>query len=95
MAAIVLHEGQAFDSEAMSVLIVRDLASYARPIFLRILQELPLTGTFKLQKGDLREAAYHPDKCSDTVYVLKPGRDRYEMLDEVYYEQIISGQAGY
>ncbi len=95
MAAIVLHEGQTFDSEAMSALIVRDLASYARPIFLRILQELPLTGTFKLQKGDLREAAYHPDKCSDEVYVLKPGRDRYEMLDEVYYEQIISGQTGY
>jgi citronellyl-CoA synthetase len=95
MAAIVMHDGFEFDSVAISALVTRELASYARPIFLRILADLPLTGTFKLQKGDLREAAYHPDKCPDTIYVLKPGRSQYEVLDDSFYQQITSGQAGY
>ena len=95
MAAIVMHDGIEFDSVAISALVTRELASYARPVFLRILPDLPLTGTFKLQKGDLREAAYHLDKCPDTIYVLKPGRDQYEVLDDSFYQQITSGQAGY
>jgi hypothetical protein len=39
--------------------------------------------------------AFHPNKCPDTIYVLKPGRDQYEVLDDSFYQQITSGQAGY
>lgn len=95
MAAMVLREGCEFDVDGISDLINRDLAGYARPVFLRILPELQLTGTFKLMKGELREAAYHPDKCPDTVYVLKPGEDRYQLLDREFYERITAGEVGY
>jgi hypothetical protein len=64
-------------------------------VFIRILPELPLTGTFKLQKGELREAAYHPDRCPDTVYVLKPGEDIYTELGSDFYQKILSSEAGY
>lgn len=95
MAAVVLREGHEFDAEGISVLIKRDLAGYAQPVFIRILPELPLTGTFKLQKGELREAAYHPDRCPDTVYVLKPGEDIYTELGSDFYQKILSSEAGY
>ncbi|MFT7139457.1 MAG: citronellyl-CoA synthetase [Sulfitobacter sp.] len=95
MAAIVLKEGHEFDASSISALIKRDLAAYAQPVFIRILPELPLTGTFKMQKGDLREAAYHPDQCPDPVYVLKPGEDTYIELDAQFYQKILSAEAGY
>lgn len=95
MAAIVLREGREFDADDISTLIKRDLAAYAQPVFIRILPDLALTGTFKLQKGDLREAAYHPDRCPDVVYVMKPGDDQYTELDAEFYQKILSAKAGY
>ncbi|MFT6436026.1 MAG: acyl-CoA synthetase (AMP-forming)/AMP-acid ligase II [Candidatus Azotimanducaceae bacterium] len=58
MAAVVLKEGHEFDVDDISALIKRDLATYAQPVFIRILKELPVTGTLKLLKGDLRQAVY-------------------------------------
>ena len=95
MAAIVLKDGHEFDTDSISALIKRDLAGYAQPVFIRVIPELPLTGTFKLQKGDLREDAYHPDRCPDTVYVMKPGDDKYTELDADFYQKILSAAAGY
>ena len=46
------------------------LPSYAQPVFVRIIEELEPTGTFKLKKNDLREEAYHLDKVKgDKVYI--------------------------
>ncbi len=95
MAALVLREGEELDADAISDLINRNLAGYARPVFLRVVPELQLTGTFKMVKGDFREQAYHPDRCSDPVYVMKPGQDRYELLDEAFYRQLLAGESGY
>jgi citronellyl-CoA synthetase len=95
MAALVLREGEELDTDAISDLINRNLAGYARPVFLRVVPELQLTGTFKMVKGDFREQAYHPDRCSDPVYVMKPGQDRYELLDEAFYRQLLAGESGY
>ena len=94
MAALVLREGTEFSPESMSDLVQEDLASYARPVFIRILQEQQLTGTFKLQKGDLREAAFHPDKVTDDIYVWKPGASSYERMDDEFYKKIMAAEAG-
>jgi|TARA_Y100000310_G_scaffold228559_1_gene230840 citronellyl-CoA synthetase len=95
MAALVLHDDQELDVNGISKLIQRDLASYARPVFLVVLPELQLTGTFKMVKSELRDAAYHPDRCSGSVYVLKAGSERYEPLHDAFYRQIMAGDAGY
>ena len=95
MAALLLKEGATFDPDSLSSLVQKDLASYARPVFIRILPEQQLTGTFKLQKGDLREAAYHPDQVTDDIYVWKPGASGYEKLDAAFYDEIKAGTAGF
>ena len=72
------------------------LPSYAQPVFVRIIEELETTGTFKLKKNDLREEAYHLDKVKgDKVYIKKPGRNIYSLLDEDYYNVIQNGGAGF
>ena len=72
------------------------LPSYAQPVFVRIIEELETTGTFKLKKNDLREEAYHLDKVKgDKIYIKKPGKNIYSLLDEDYYNVIQDGGASF
>ena len=77
-------------------MLFRSLPSYAQPVFVRIIEELETTGTFKLKKNDLREEAYHLDKVQgDKIFIKKPGSSAYEILDEHYYQVIKNGEAGF
>ena len=92
MAAIVLREGLDFNTvnlEGISRHIAGNLPGYARPIFLRLLEDLPTTSTHKLQKNDLRDQAFHLDKVTDHLFVMRPGDSVYSRLDSDYYDQII------
>ena len=92
MAAIVLREGldiQDMNINSISSHIRENLPGYARPIFLRLLSELPTTSTHKLQKNDLRDQAFHPEQVADRLFVLKPGEQIYSPLDSDYYSQIM------
>ena len=95
MAAIVPAEGADLDVESLAEYVGRELPAYARPVFLRIQQNLDLTGTFKLVKGDLKREAYAIDAIDDSVYVMKPRSNRYEPLDGDYLASIRSGTAGF
>ncbi len=97
MAALLLNgeSGQTLDIAKLSAHISGNLPSYARPIFLRVLQEIATSSTFKLQKNDLREEAYHLDKVTEDVFVMKPGESIYTKLDRDFYDQIISQTAAF
>jgi citronellyl-CoA synthetase len=96
MVALVLNEdAQSLDMEDFSRFVHAQLAAYARPVFVRLLSEAQVTGTFKLVKGDLKKQAYHLDEVSDPIFVLKPGSNTYVQLDQAYYDQIKAGNAGY
>ena len=85
-----------FNWDDFSSFVIEKLPSYAQPIFVRIIEELETTGTFKLKKNDLREEAYHLDKVNgNQVFIKKPGQNTYVPLDRDYYEVIESGQAGF
>ena len=47
-----------------------NLPTYARPLFLHILPEAALTGTFKQYKVELVEQGYDPTKVNDDLYYL-------------------------
>ena len=96
MAALTLEEGVSeLDLEGFSEYVNRELPSYARPIFLRVEQDIEVTGTFKMVKNKLRDEGYNPDKVSDPLYVMKPGSNRYEPLTREFFEVISKGEAGY
>ncbi len=92
MAAIVFREGTdiaTIDTESLSKHIRDNLPTYARPIFIRVLKELPTTSTHKLQKNDLREQAFHLNQVEEDVLVMKPGTDAYCRLDTDFYDEIM------
>ncbi|KAG8037866.1 hypothetical protein G9C98_006077 [Cotesia typhae] len=67
----------------------KGLPSYARPLFIRVLSQLPLTGTFKLQKRDLQREGYDVTKIKDPVYFLdKTGS--YVPFTEQFYQQLLA-----
>ena len=85
-----------FKWDEFSEFVSIKLPSYAQPVFVRIIEELETTGTFKLKKNDLREEAYHLDKVKgDKVFIKKPGEKTYTLLDENYYSVIQDGGAGF
>ncbi len=96
MAALTLEEGvKELDLDRFADFVKRELPSYARPIFLRIEQDIEVTGTFKMIKNKLQDEGYDPDKVSDPLFVMKPGSDRYEPLDKEFHQVIANGEAGY
>ena len=96
MASLVLEPGlDALDLEDFSAYVNRELPAYARPVFLRLQADLDVTGTFKMMKGNLKKEGYDPDTVADPLYVMKPGRETYEPLDQAFAKTIRAGAAGY
>lgn len=99
MAAIILKEGaksvRDIDIEALSLHISSHLASYARPLFLRIQKEMPTTSTHKLQKNTLKEEAFHLHKVSDELLVMKQGEECYSLLDQAFYDKILNKEVSF
>lgn len=91
MAAIV-DPDNVVDLNAMAVDLKRLLPSYARPLFLRILHNVDLTGTYKLQKVKLRKEGFDVSQVDDQLYYQDSKLGQYVPIDERICEQIRSGE---
>ena len=89
MAAIVSAPG--LDIDKLSTHIAAQLPTYARPIFLRILPEMEITGTFKHRKVDLQKEGFDPSAISDPMYFFDDIAGVYVELTPALYEKIKSG----
>ena len=90
MAALVT--GQGFDIATLADAIAGSLPAYAKPIFVRLLPELEITGTFKQRKVELVKAGFDLSAFRDPIYWLDPQTRRYEPLTREKYAAIVSGQ---
>jgi fatty-acyl-CoA synthase len=90
MAAMV--PGENFDLGRFREYLVGHLPEYARPLFLRILTAIDLTGTFKWKKQDLSREAYNPGAVTDTIYFNDSARQALVKVDAAVYESIRSGK---
>jgi len=82
MAALRLAPGQALDGQALAEHLDRELPAYAVPLFLRLLQQVETTGTFKYKKADLKSAGFDPRQVGEALFVRLPGEVDYRPLDE-------------
>ena len=89
MAALVV--GPEFELAGFRHELAGKLPDYARPVFLRIVSALEVTGTFKLRKQELAEQGYDPARTGDPIYFEAASKDRYERLDPVLHQRIIAG----
>jgi fatty-acyl-CoA synthase len=90
MAAIVPREN--FDLDRFRDYLAEHLPEYARPLFLRILAAIDLTGTFKWKKQDLSRESYDPCAVTDTIYFNDSARQAFVKVDAAVYESIRSGK---
>ncbi len=96
MAAITLVDGVSeLDLESFAAHVNAELASYARPVFLRIQPDIDVTGTFKMLKGELRKQGYNLSQIDDPVFVKRPGSESYEPLTDTFLGSLEQGTAGY
>lgn len=70
MAAITLAEGVTFDPDRLAEHVRNTLPAYAVPMFIRIIDHVEHTSTFKNVRVDLRNQGY-TDTGTDQVFVLR------------------------
>ena len=78
----------AFDFEGLISFAAKHLPVYARPIFIRIQDEIEKTGTFKQRKVELVKEGFDPDKINDPIYFANPKTAAFEAIDNDLYQQI-------
>jgi fatty-acyl-CoA synthase len=89
MAALVV--GESFDPTRLAERCDRELPVYARPVFLRLLPEIEVTGTFKHRKVELVKEGFDPAAISDPLFFLD-GERGYVPLDSELYGRIVRGE---
>jgi fatty-acyl-CoA synthase len=89
--ATLVTQGE-LDLDGLRVHIDGHLPAYARPLFLRLRQELDVTGTFKYAKTELVRDGFDPATSSDRLYLNDAGLQRFRTLDRDVYADIQTGR---
>jgi fatty-acyl-CoA synthase len=90
MAALVV--GRSFDPAKLASALGDRLPGYARPVFLRLMPEIGITGTFKHRKIDLMEEGFDPSRIANPLFVFDAQTHAYGPLDATRYADILAGQ---
>lgn len=91
MAAVKLRDGTEFDGQSVARAVYEQLPGYALPLFVRVVESIEQTTTFKSRKVELREQAYGPD-VQDPLYVLAGRDDGYVPFYDEYADEVAEGK---
>ncbi|XP_019372827.1 PREDICTED: long-chain fatty acid transport protein 6-like isoform X5 [Gavialis gangeticus] len=92
MVAIVLISDQQFDGKRLYEHVMDFLPRYAQPRFVRIMEVMKTTTTFKHQKGHLVNEGFNPEIICDPLYFLDEHVKSYIPLTKEIYRRVITGQ---
>jgi len=68
------------------------LPAYARPIFVRLVNKIDVTATYKLKKRDLQSEGFNPELVGKgSVHMLDSKQQCYQPLSQEQYNNIING----
>ena len=91
MAAVKLRDGAEFDGQSLAGAVYSQLPPYALPLFVRLVQSLEHTTTFKSRKVELRDQGYGPD-VKDPLYVLAGRDEGYVPYYDEYPDEVADGK---
>jgi fatty-acyl-CoA synthase len=91
MAAVKLRDGVEFDGKALAHTVYDQLPAYALPLFVRVVESMEYTTTFKSRKVDLREQGYSAD-IEDPLYVLAGREEGYVPFYDDYPDEVAGGK---
>lgn len=92
MAAIVRDDKAPFDITGLAAHLRTSLPKYAVPLFVRFVPDFEWTATHKIKKTNLKAQSYDPAQVKEDIYVLLPGSDQYEALNQDILRNIAAGQ---
>jgi fatty-acyl-CoA synthase len=92
MAAILMKAGLGFDPQAFYRHAVERLAPFAVPAFVRLVEEMDITGTFKLRKTELQAQGFDPAYGQKGLFWLDRERETYAPLEAETFRRIQAGE---
>ncbi|MFD4367899.1 long-chain-acyl-CoA synthetase [Rhodococcus sp. NPDC058521] len=90
MAAVTLHEGQSFDGKDVAEFLYSRLPNYAVPLFVRVVDSLEQTSTFKSRKVELRKEGYDVED-STRLHVLAGREPGFREAYDGYVGEVAAG----
>jgi fatty-acyl-CoA synthase len=90
MAAIVGKDN--LNLTALHEHLARELPEYARPLFVRVRNEIDVTTTFKQKKIDLVNDGFDPGTTLDPIYFSDPQKKAFVRVDAALYDGINAGR---
>jgi acyl-CoA synthetase (AMP-forming)/AMP-acid ligase II len=92
MAAIIFNPEVGFKPDEISLFVTKVLPKYSIPVFIRIQQELEVTGSKKLRKSNLRKEGYNLNTVKEPIYFWDSLKKKYIQFDNSIYQEIIKGK---
>jgi fatty-acyl-CoA synthase len=91
MAGLALEDAGSFDTAAFYKHVQNSLPAYSAPVFLRVLSDAEVTGTFKLRKVELQRDGWDPAAIDDPLYVRDDAKGDYVPLTPELQRAVLSG----
>ena len=89
--AAIKGDDQTVNLSGLAQKLMLSLPSYAVPVFIRLIDEARLTGSFKYQKVGLRKEGVDLNHVSDPLYMLDPSHKIYVPFTRERNQQLIDG----
>ncbi|XP_056640721.1 long-chain fatty acid transport protein 4-like isoform X1 [Diorhabda sublineata] len=86
----IADKNRTVDKKTLAEGLKSQLPAYAVPLFLRIMDSVPLTGTFKMKKTDLQREGFDINVIKDPLYVYDNKKVDYVPIQKFYLD-IING----
>ncbi|XKL61134.1 hypothetical protein PGB90_008191 [Kerria lacca] len=87
--AAILDKNHALDLNSLAEGLSKYLPSYAKPVFIRALSHVEMTGTYKMKKGELQQEGFNPEIITDPLYYMT-SKGVYEKLTPEIYQEILA-----
>jgi acyl-CoA synthetase (AMP-forming)/AMP-acid ligase II len=95
MAAIKFDPAFGFKPAVISRFVKQVLPKYSIPIFIRIRENLEVTGSNKIRKSNLRKKGYNIKQIKEPMYIWDASIGRYTKLDKSKYQAIMKGKLSF
>ena len=86
--ATIVADDRRLDLAAFRAHLADRLPDHARPVFLRVRDDLAVTATFKHTKSALVREGYDPVAIDDALYFDDRARQAFVRLDKTLYDRI-------
>jgi len=92
MASVKLDKSMKFEIDDFSLFIKDVLPRYSIPVFIRICEDIELTGPYKIKKVNLKQEGFDINVINDPMYIWNLKSKNYVLFDDSLYQKLREGQ---